>query len=105
MTRTEIASLHVGSEVREYQTGIYADRKPVEKFGRPRRVVEVYHKGLSRKGRMYVNCFLAFGEDLRISATILEAIPPGSWPATKTRPQPRSLSSNATLADPSVAVS
>jgi len=75
MNREDIESLCVGALVREYQTGFYADHKPVEKFGRPQKVCEVFHRGISRKGKAYVNLFFAFGEGLKLSATIVEGDP------------------------------
>jgi hypothetical protein len=75
MTRKEVESIAVGTLIREYQTGFYADRKPVEKFGRPQRVIEVFHRGMSRKGLAYANIFFAFGDGLRLSATIVEGDP------------------------------
>lgn len=76
MTRADLDTLAVGSLVREYQTGFYADRDaPVEKFGRPQRVCEIFHRGVSRKGKAYVNLFFHFGEGLKLSATIVEDDP------------------------------
>ena len=75
MTRKDVESIAVGTLIREYQTGFYADRKPVEKFGRPQRVIEVFHRGVSRKGQAYVNLVFSFGEGLRLSATIVEGDP------------------------------
>lgn len=75
MTGEELRSLEVGSLVREYQTGFYGPNDAEARFSKPKRVCEIYHRGVSRKGRAYVNLFLAFGDGLKLGATINEDDP------------------------------